>query len=524
MPTNMITRRIAREVVFGIVAFLVGIQSSAAQNNISGGNNAWDAPKEAAAPLVTVRPAIAPGVFHVVVNALPDAGTPPTSPFVVAPSDSVPPPVGDDSSGTLTGDPTNISNPLVLKSAVGNTLLMLKSVASDKVSITFTFEHDPKDRFYGNGNETENHAGPLLHTSGKQVVVNGATTVPYIWSPSGYGIFVANDILDVNRHIAWSDSNGTLTWTVPDGFADIYLIAAADSAGVLGDYARLTGSAPIPPRWSFGFMLSRWGYKDAADVQDKWQEFRDRKIPVDAFIYDYDWYVNDWDFNPATFPDPATNLAKMSAMDLHFVGIRKPRVEGAHANYVKGQGWAIPAPFGTDLRFDITPARAWWWNHQLPLLKTWRRRLVERRGRTSLRRIFLHVAAAISGRPRSELEPAVVYQSSFFARLAALWRSGMDWGHQLGLGDVSRAARNASQLDFGRDALRLPGRRWISEYPHAGALHALDRRGGLRPNNACARHSQLSAMALGFWRRRARGDDQSNRSALSAHSLYLHAC
>ena len=218
--------------------------------------------------------------------------------------------------------------------------------------------------------KVENHAGPLLHTSGKQVVVNGATTVPYIWSPSGYGILVANDILDVNRHIIWSDSNGMLTWTVPEGFADIYLMAAADTSGVLGDYARLTGSAPIPPRWTFGFLLSRWGYKDDADVQDKWQQFRDRKIPIDAFIYDYDWYTNDWEFNPATFPDPAANLAKMHAMDLHFVGIRKPRVEGAHADYAKSQGWAIPAPFGTDLRFDIAPARAWWWNHQLPLLKT----------------------------------------------------------------------------------------------------------------------------------------------------------
>ena len=49
-------------------------------------------------------------------------------------------------------------------------------------------------------------------------------------------------------------------------------------------------------------MLSRWGYTDAADVQDKWHQFRDRQIPVDAFIYDYDWFVNDWEFNPKTFP------------------------------------------------------------------------------------------------------------------------------------------------------------------------------------------------------------------------------
>jgi alpha-glucosidase len=366
----MIIRRNACRVLVAIIAFSVAIQFSAAQNSNPSEGSSQGPLKTIPVPVVTVNPAIAPGVFHLVVNALPDSAVPPASPFVVAAKESVPPPPGEHSSGTLKGVPNDRSNPLVLKSAESKALLTLKTVASDGVSITFTFEHDPQDRFYGNGNESENHAGPLLHTSGKQAVSNGLTCVPFIWSPSGYGLLVANDILDVERHITWSDSNGTLTWTVPEGFADIYLMAAADGAGVLGDYARLTGSAPIPPRWTFGFLLSRWGYQDAADVQDKWQQFRDRKIPVDAFIYDYDWYIDDWEFNPSTFHDPTADLAKMHAMNLHFGGIRKPRMEGAHADYAKSRGWAIPAPFGTDLRFNIAPARSWWWNYQLPLLKT----------------------------------------------------------------------------------------------------------------------------------------------------------
>jgi alpha-glucosidase len=321
-------------------------------------------------PTVNVDHPIMPGIFHLVVNALPGSTVPPRSPFVLAPSELMPPIVRGRADGRLSGDSKDVSSPLVLKSPSGKTLLTLKNAISDGTSITLTFEHDPKDRFYGNGNESENHAGPLVHTSGKQVVNNGTTCVPFIWSPSGYGILIANNIKDMTRQITWSDSNGILTWIVPDGFADVYLMAAHDGPGVLGAYARLTGSAPIPPRWTFGFLLSRWGYKDAADVQDKWQQFRDRKIPVDAFIYDYDWYKNDWEFNSSTFPDPAANLAKMHAMNLHFVGIRKPRVEAAHADYAKSHDWAIKAPFGIDLRFDIPAARRWWWEHQLPLLQT----------------------------------------------------------------------------------------------------------------------------------------------------------
>jgi len=246
-----------------------------------------------------------------VINAAPEGGSTAASPFIVAPGESVPPPPSYGPVATLTGNAAGASNPLTLRLGAGKTLLTLKSADSTGNTTTFTFTHDPKDRFYGNGND-----GGIIHTGGQQRVTNGSTCVPFIWAQSGYGILAANNIPSVNDHITWSDSNGTLTWIVPSHFADIYLMAAPDGAGVLGEYARLTGSAPIPPRWTFGFLLSRWGYKDAADVQDKWHQFRDRKIPIDAFIYDYDWFTNDWDFNKGTFPDPAANLAQMHAMNL----------------------------------------------------------------------------------------------------------------------------------------------------------------------------------------------------------------
>ena len=114
-------------------------------------------------------------------------------------------------------------------------------------------------------------------------------------------------------------------------------------------------------------MISRWGYNGAGDVQDKWHAFRDRRIPVDAFIYDYDWFHNDWEFNPNNFP--AGSLDTMKALGLKFVGIRKPRITGANLDYAKKQGWILSSPLGTDLRFDLPVARYWWWSHHVPLVQ-----------------------------------------------------------------------------------------------------------------------------------------------------------
>lgn len=230
-------------------------------------------------------------------------------------------------------------------------------------AIALTLNHDAGERLYGAGNLDRDRSGSLLHPSGKQIVGNGVTRVPFLWSTGGWSALVANDELG----ISWRDEAGKLTWTVPGSNLDLYLSVAKDGYGLLDAYSRLTGRAPIPPRWTFGFLMSRWGYADAADVQDKWRQFRDRQIPVDAFIYDYDWFKDDWEFNPKTFPPGS--LDAMKALGLRFVGIRKPRVNGANREYAQQRGWTMNSPQGVDMRFDIPAARDWWWSKQLPLLK-----------------------------------------------------------------------------------------------------------------------------------------------------------
>jgi alpha-glucosidase len=309
-----------------------------------------------------------PNTFHLIATPSGDP-PPPVSPFVVETA------IWPHASVRLSGGgTTQIQTPqgmlemqsggrLRLLDKAGQAVLPSVTVNETDDTITLTLRHDPRERLYGAGNQGMDHAGDLTHPEGTQTVGNGVTRVPFLWSTGGWSLLVAND----RTGSAWQDENGTLTWTMPGPDLDLYLGVAPDGYGLLDAYSRLTGRAPIPPRWTFGFMLSRWGYADAADVQDKWQQFRDRKIPVDAFIYDYDWFVNDWDFNPKTFP--AGSLDKMHKIGLKFVGIRKPRVNGANLDYARRQGWTLVSPLGTDLHFDIPAARYWWWSHQAPLVQ-----------------------------------------------------------------------------------------------------------------------------------------------------------
>jgi hypothetical protein len=86
----------------GSILFVWSIPYAAAQTGNAAGSNSR-------VPIETVSAPIAPGVFHLVINALPNAGTSPVSPFVAVPGESVPPPAGRGGSGTFTGNPRDPS-------------------------------------------------------------------------------------------------------------------------------------------------------------------------------------------------------------------------------------------------------------------------------------------------------------------------------------------------------------------------------------------------------------------------------
>lgn len=312
--------------------------------------------------------AVDPKIFHVVARRTGNP-LPPVSPFVVETLDTPGSHIKKDDAGGLRAEmaggklDAEANGHFRMQDAAGRTFVSEGTLGIAGGKIVLTLAHDPGERFYGVGNQGLNRSGDLTHPAGTQTVDNGATRVPFLWSTGGWSVLVANN----QNGTTWKDENGVLTLTVHGPFVDCYLSVGADGYELLDDYSRLTGRAPIPPRWAFGYMQSRWGYGGAGDVEDKWHQFRDRQIPVDAFIYDYDWFQNDWDFNPNNFPKGS--LEKMKEMGLRFVGIRKPRVNGGNLNYAKMQGWTLSSQLGTDLRFDLPVARYWWWSHQLPLIQ-----------------------------------------------------------------------------------------------------------------------------------------------------------
>jgi len=237
-------------------------------------------------------------------------------------------------------------------------------------------------RFYGSGNVP--NLGALTQTEAHSRAGNGSTSLPQYWSDGGYGALLVTE--NDNKPATWkATKEGGVAWTVAGASADLYLVPAANLYEWLRDDAELTGFAPVPPRWSLGYLQSRWGWKDKAYIEETLARFRKDQLPVDAFIIDFEWYTKtpdyevkaqgdpnfiDFGWNPDLFPDPANQLATFAQQGLQIVGIRKPRIGNRdNLTMARGNGWILPVnpddPNGENIRtrnldYSNPDAQAWW--------------------------------------------------------------------------------------------------------------------------------------------------------------------
>ncbi|MGB7549905.1 MAG: TIM-barrel domain-containing protein [Terracidiphilus sp.] len=115
---------------------------------------------------------------------------------------------------------------------------------------------------------------------------------------------------------------------------DLYFFGYGhDYRKALGDYVKVAGRIPLPPRFAFGAWWSRyWAYSDQ-EINEIIRGFHENDTPLDVFVIDMDWHINreqleakgdvdqsgeslgwtGYSWNKLLFPDPTRFLDKLHA-------------------------------------------------------------------------------------------------------------------------------------------------------------------------------------------------------------------
>ena len=253
---------------------------------------------------------------------------------------------------------------IVLQASDGQDAISDGNISLANGLITITLQHATGERFYGAGNAGMNEAGDLTHPSGTSGVSNGMPRAFRSSGPPAAGTAWSRTTshrheLERRRQNPRLDQS-PLPTPMSTSASPRRVTAGTDTLCWTPTRAS-PGARRIPPRWTFGFMLSRWGYADAADVQDKWHQFRDRKIPWTRSSTTTTGSTTTGSSTPRRSPigQPGQDAQDGAAFRRHPQAARQRREPGFCPTV---QGWVLSSPLGTDLRFDIPASRYWWWS------------------------------------------------------------------------------------------------------------------------------------------------------------------
>ncbi len=133
----------------------------------------------------------------------------------------------------------------------------------------------------------DSNEGNLLGTTRTLDGVKGSTNLdPGLLSRDGWTLFD-----DSNRPLF---DNSNWRWVIPrpEGKRqDWYFFGYGhDYKKELGDYIKVAGRIPMPPRYAFGSWWSRyWAYTDQ-ELKDLVNQFQTYDVPLDVLVVDMDWH------------------------------------------------------------------------------------------------------------------------------------------------------------------------------------------------------------------------------------------
>lgn len=206
-------------------------------------------------------------------------------------------------------------------------------------------------------------------------------SVPFFTSNKGYAVFFDNPssgFADIGKK-----DPAVFEVGFSSGELNVYVLFGSDYQSILRSYHKLTGTQPLPPRWAFGNLMSRFGYTSETQSMGILEKMENELIPVDAIIFDLFWFGDsikgtlgnlDW-VNKTKWPDPRKMIGGLKQKGIQTILVTEPFFVETSRNYEQSKKYlAVDSAgkpyllrdfyFGRGGLLDIfrSDARDWFWN------------------------------------------------------------------------------------------------------------------------------------------------------------------
>ncbi|MHB8276503.1 MAG: TIM-barrel domain-containing protein [Candidatus Humimicrobiaceae bacterium] len=198
-------------------------------------------------------------------------------------------------------DDTILKQSIEDKDNVGNRLSNLFKFTKEVekiISIKDSFYINSTEKFYGFGEKFSplNKRGYNLVAWNEDAYGDNSEksykNIPFFLNSQGYGILI-NTTSKIKYDLATISYN-SYSIEVEDSIFDFYFIFGPDFKKIISKYSVLTGKLEyVPPKWSFGLMLSKYGYKTRAEIENVANTLREKDIPMDVIWHGDPFWLRD---------------------------------------------------------------------------------------------------------------------------------------------------------------------------------------------------------------------------------------
>ena len=187
-------------------------------------------------------------------------------------------------------------NVLLAENGCGHGIVAMTRPEYADIAVDQGFDLDEDEPLYGLGILQD---GKMNKSGTYQRMIQGNTDdySNIIQSIKGYGLFWDN-----YSPTTFGIEEGKFFFTSENGGCiDYYFIWGGDADGVIAGIRQLTGSVPMVPLWSFGFMQSRERYKSSGELTNVLDRYRQDGVPIDVMIQDWQYWGNNYLWNAMEF-------------------------------------------------------------------------------------------------------------------------------------------------------------------------------------------------------------------------------
>lgn len=222
------------------------------------------------------------------------------------------------------------------------------------------------EAFYGMGEASDsltlnNRTFKLYHMAdlGNQELMY----IPFCFTDTGCATYYNSNGNDTIEFADKSEALRKTEYKTAQLYLDYYIYQDSNPKSLISRFYTFSDSKSMLPKWVFGYIQSKFGYENEAEIYQIIEQAEKYNMPLSAIVIDYHWYdkMGDLDWSEKRFPNHKKMYETLKEKNIKLLTITQPYFTKDCKNYEEFDKEGIFAKRIKEIPKPITMVWGDWW-------------------------------------------------------------------------------------------------------------------------------------------------------------------